>query len=61
MTTERESSTSLIKCRGKMALQVGYSVRVCAVRIKQARRALMFVGAVSGLLCLPESLTRLVV
>ena len=39
MTTERETSTSLIECRGRMALQVGYSVRVCAVRIKQSQKS----------------------
>ena len=61
MTTERETSTSLIECRGRMALQVGYSVRVCAVESNKPRRALVFVGAVSELLRLPESVTRLVV
>jgi len=61
MTTERESSTSLIEIRGRMALQVGYSVRVCAVESNKPRRALVFVGAVSELLRLPESVTRLVV
>ena len=45
MTTERESSTSLIVIRGRMALQVGYSVHVgavklpCRTRVEQSQKS----------------------